>query len=193
VYYVMQMDMGLTSKFIYFRDRPPEYDGSLWRAGDPLAVPPAAMTLTAVDEKPTALSDLLLAPSDMLVFSPKLVACLDAASVKNIEYFPIRLVDKKTGKITDDYRVANVLGSIACLDVDNSVVKSFADGEGYRAVEEFNLLEDRIKPLPGTKGKPLIFRLAEFKYHLLADESIKTACEGNKITGVEFVPTQEYA
>jgi hypothetical protein len=193
MYYVMKVDLGLTSKFIYFRNKPSEYDGSLWRSGEALPAPPPPMILTAEDEKPTALSDLLLAPSDMLVFSPRLIACLDAVGVNNIEYFPIRLVDKKNDKTMDDYRLANIVGSIACLDVDSSEVTPFSDGIGYLAVEEFNLLEDRIKPLPGMRNKPLIFRLAEFKYHVLTDELIKVACENSKITGVEFVPTQEYA
>jgi len=193
MYYVMKMDMALTSKFIYFRKKPREYDGSLWRAGEALPAPPPMMTLTAEDEKPTALSDLLLAPSDMLVFSPKLMACLDEAGVSNIEYFKVRLVDKKSSKTTDDYRLANVIGSVGCLDVDNSQVTPFGDGEGYQSVREFNLIENRIKPLPGMKGKPLVFRLAEFTYHVLSHESIKAACAKNKITGVKFIPTKEFA
>ena len=192
MYYVMQMDMGQTSKFIYFRKAPSGYDSSLLRTGEPLSAPPPLVTLIAEDEEPTAVSDMVLAPSDMLIFSPKLIACLDAEGVENIEYFPIRLVDKKTGNTFDDYRLANIIGSIDCLDVDSSDVTPFEDG-GYMSVEQFSLLDDSIKPLPGTKTNPLIFRLGEFKFHLLAHESIKAACEKNNITGVEFVPTEEYA
>ena len=192
MYYVMQMDMGLSSKFIYFREEPDGYDPSLLRTGEALEEPPPLVTLTA-DEKPTVISDLVLAPADMLIFSPKLMACLADVGVKNIQYFPIRLVEKKAKKVTDDYRLANIVGSVACLDVENSEVTKLSSGRGFRAVEQFNLLEDRIKPLPGTKTKPLLFRLAEFKYHVIADEAIKATCEKNKITGAEFVPTQEYA
>lgn len=193
MYYVLQMDMGRTAKFIYFRKPPTGYDDALLRAGESVKVGPSNLVLTAEDEKPTALSDLLLAPSDMLVMSPKLISCLSDLGVGNLQYFPIRLVDKKRGKTTDDYRLANVVGSIPCLDVDHSVVKRFPTSDRYRVVEQFSLLEDRITPLPGTKAKPLIFRLDEFKYHVLAHEAVKAACENAKITGIEFVPTSEYA
>jgi membrane carboxypeptidase/penicillin-binding protein len=192
MYYVMQMAMGQSSKFIYFREEAEGYDDSLLRTGEKLKEPPPAVTLTAKEEKPTAISDLVLAPSDMLIFSPKLRTCLDEAGVTNIQYFPIRLVDRKTKQTTDEYRLANIVGAIACLDVENSEVTRLLNGKGFSAVEQFNLLEDRIR-WPGTKEKPLIFRLAEFKFHVLADQSIKAICEKNKISGVEFVPTQDYA
>jgi hypothetical protein len=192
MYYVMEMDTRLTAKFIYFRNEPAGFKGSLWRTGERLKAPPAQMTLIAEDEKPTALSDMLLTSADLHVYSPKLMGTLGSAGVSNMEYFPIIVVDKKRGVTRDDYRVANIVGNVACLDVANSSVDTFEDGKGYRSVEEFSLLEDRIRPLPGMKNPPLIFRLAEFQYHVIAHESLKAACERDGITGVRFVRTQDF-
>jgi Immunity protein family (Imm11) len=193
MHYVMKMDTRLAAKFIYFRKEPAGFKGALWRTGEKVTSPPAPMTVIAEDEKPTKLSDMLLLNADLHVYSPKMRATLDAAGVTNIEYFPITVIDQARGKTWDDYRVANILGNIACLDIDKSVVKPFADGVGYRVVEEFHLIEERIRPLPGMKTPPVLFRLAEFPFYVIAHESLKAACESAGLTGVRFIRTKDVA
>jgi hypothetical protein len=192
MYYVLEMNTKLTSKFIYFRKGPAGLDIEAWQTGNKFESPPAALTMEAEDEIPSELSDLLLAKVELHVCSPKLMVTLAAAGVTNIEYFPVTVVDKKRGITRTDYRAANILGAVACLDVDNSKVDTFTNGSGYSSVEEFSLLEDQIKPLPSMKSPPLLFRLAEFTYHVIAHQSLKDAFERDGITGARFIPTQDY-
>ena len=192
MYYVFESNTKLAAKFIYFRTPPKGLDSGAWRVGEKFRAPPAEMTLVAEDEIPSELSDMLLARGELHVYSPRLMATLAAAGVTNIEYFPITVVDKKRGVTRADYRIANILGSVACLDVDNAELTKYADGVGYSSVEEYSLLEDRIQPLPGMKAPPLLFRLAEFKFHVIAHQSIKDAFERDGITGARFIPTQDY-
>ncbi len=192
MYYVFEMNTKLTNKFIYFRKGPAGLDIDAWQAGERFKTPPAALTLEAEDEIPSELSDLLLAKVELHVCSPKLMATLAAAGVTNVEYFPVTVVDKKRGITRADYCAANILGTVACLDVDNSEVATFSNGSGYSSVEEFKLLEDKIQPLPGMKAPPLLFRLAEFKFHVIAHQSLKDAFERDGITGARFIPTQDY-
>ena len=192
-YYVMEMNTRLTNKFIYFRNQPEGLNIAAWQTGEKFMTPPSQMTLVAEDEIPSEMSDMLLARVELHVYSSRLMATLASAGVTNIEYFPITVVDKKRNVTRTDYQVANIIGSVACLDVSNSGVDTFSDGSGYSSVEEFSLLEDRIQALPGMKAPPLLFRLAEFKFHVIAHEALKNAFERDGITGVRFIPTQDYA
>lgn len=192
MHYVMKCDFGLTNQFVFFRKEAQGWDASAWRTGEPLKAPPPPIELIADGEEPTAFSDLLLAKNGLHAYSGKLRSTLQRAGVDNIEYAPIKVIDASHGTSSDDYRIANILGLVACLDDDNSVVKKLANGKGNRVVKEFALLEDRITPLPGRTEPPRLFRLAEFSYHVIAHESIKTACEVAGITGVEFIRTQDF-
>jgi len=191
MYYLVQMDTRLTSDFIYFRNDPENYRVKLWITGEPLQAPPGDITLVADDEKPSAVSDLVLARVDIQIHSPKLVQALQAAGVDNIEYFPVTLIDKKRGVTRTDYQVANIIGKVACLDVDHSEAPKMLNGNGYRSVKKFRLLEDQIKPLPGTTTPPQLFRLAEFSFHVIAHESLKNKLEQAGVTGIEFIRTED--
>ena len=57
MFYVFSGDAGLTSKFIYFRELPADFEAAVWMTGERFQVPPAPMTLVAQDEKPDRLSD----------------------------------------------------------------------------------------------------------------------------------------
>ena len=191
MYYVMQRETESAGKYVYFSEEPDGYDGDSWRTGSPMA-PAGPMTLVMQDDRTNKLSDMLLNAADLQVYSPKLVASLKAAGVDNIQYFPITIVDEATGKTRDDYRVANILGKIACVDLENSNVSYFRGSNDIRSVEEFSLLEDRIQPLPGQKKAPLLFRLHESEFIVIAHESVKGALERDGITGVKFTPTNEF-
>jgi hypothetical protein len=192
MYYVMQRETESAGKYVYFAEEPSGYDGDSWRTGSLMAPAAEPMTLVAQDERTNKLSDMLLNAADLQVYSPKLVASLTAAGVDNIQYFPITILDAATGKTREDYRVANILGKIACVDLENSNVRYFRGSKDIRSVEEFSLLEDRIKPLAGQKKAPLLFRLGELEFLLIAHESVKDALERDGITGVKFTPTKEF-
>jgi len=192
MYYVMRRDTKSAGKYVYFSEEPDYYEGDQWRTGVEMKPPPPTMTLISQDDRTTNLSDMLLNAADLQVYSPKLVATLDAAGVDNIQYFPITIVDGKTGKSRNDYKVANIIGLIPCLDIDHSSVSYFPGSRDIQSIEEFKLLEDRIVPLKGKMSPPLIFRLAESEFLVLAHESIKKAFDKDGITGATFIPTEKF-
>jgi hypothetical protein len=192
MHYVFKQDLSTTTRYLYFKELPDEIDGSAWCTGRAFEKAPPASTLVTQGEPGRVLSDLLLVVDSLLVFSPRLRACLEAAGVTNVDYYPITLVDTRAGTTTTDYRLANVVGSLACLDEARSDVRKAARSGRIFGVDRFHLDEQRIVPLPRATGRPKIFRLDELKTLLLVDESIKAACEAAGITGTRFVPTPEY-
>jgi uncharacterized protein DUF1629 len=192
MYYVMQRDTRLAGKYVYFGDEPDGYDGDQWRTGTEMKPPPPTMTLVSQDDRTTKLSDMLLNAADLQVYSPKLVATLTAAGVDNIQYFPITIVHGKKSKSHADYKVANIIGLISCVDIGHSNVSYFRGSKDIQSIEEFKILEDRIVPLKGKKSRPLIFRLGESEFIVLAHESIKKAFEKDGITGARFIPTEQF-
>ncbi len=192
MYYVFGNDTRLTSKFIFYRDLPDDFESARWTSGERFKVAPTPMTLVAADEKPDTLSDFALVSGRLHVYSPKLRATLAKAGVTNIEYVPITLVDAKRGVTVSDYCVANIIGKVDCLDPAHSTVGTFSDGVGYSAVEEFTLIDARIQPVDGMSTPPQLFRLGEFRYHVIASASLKAAFERDGITGARFVATTDF-
>lgn len=186
MYYVLTADSRLAKKYIYFTRQPEGTDIEEWTTGRPLTRKPPVFVLATDSSEAGTFSDMILNRARIPIVSPKLQRVLQALGVTNVEYFPIELIDKARGVTRDDYVVMNVLGRVACLDVENSTVVKSRRGEHYTSVEEFRLLEDRIEPLPGSNTAPLLFRLDEFEDHALAHQDVKNAFDEAGITGVDF-------
>ena len=56
----------------------------------------------------------------VLVFENMMLAAIRNAGVDNLEYFPAILFDSNTGKKYENYSVINIVGLIACADLENS-------------------------------------------------------------------------
>lgn len=192
MYYVLKQDLSTTSRYIYFKQLPDELDASDWGTGQAIAAAPPTLTLVTQSDPGCGLSDLLLVGEDLLIFSPRMRSCLAAAGVTNVDYYPITLVDTRTGTTTTDYRIANVVGTLACLDEARSDVRKATKSGRIFGLDRFHLDEKRIVPLPRTAGKPMIFRLDELKTRVIVDEILKAAFEGANITGARLVPTPDY-
>ena len=65
-------------------------------------------------------------------------------------------------------------------------------GSTYDGVEKFRVFENQMVPLPGRKSPPLMFRLGELEFLMLAHESTRTAFDCDGITGANFTPTEDY-
>ena len=65
-----------------------------------------------LDWIPTALAGLTI--------SARFKAALDSAGVTNVDYYPAVIKDEATGKVHDDIFVANIIGRIACVDMEKS-------------------------------------------------------------------------
>jgi hypothetical protein len=177
---------------MYVRELPREVHHKEWITGKPMVKPPKVATLTGKSDSPPTPSDVIVGEFNIPVLSAKAISVLEEAGVDNIEYFPVKIKDWDTGKIDNSYKIANIIGLIDCLDREHATLRTFDDGE-VSSLRRYKLLEQKIVHSDRKKDPPLVFRLGEFRYHVLAHESVKAAFEKNGVTGSEFVPTERFA
>ena len=192
MYFVWRNNRALSKTYMYVRHFPDDLRRKEWITGKPMTTPPKVVTFTGKDSSPTTLSDVILGEFNFPVLSPRAIAVLEKAGVDNIEYFPIKIKNWKTGELDESYKIGNIVGLIDCLDRKHAIVDTFDDGR-ISGLQEYSIFEDRVLPQERGKKPPLIFRLGEFRYHVLAHESVKTAFEEEKITGSQFIPPEEFA
>jgi hypothetical protein len=128
------------------------------------------------------------------VLSPRAVSVLEKAGVDNLQYFPIHIKNRETGELEQSYKIVNVVGLVYCLDKKRATFTTFAHDESKISwLQQYSIFEDMIQPISPSQEKPLIFRLGEFRSHVLAHESIKTTFGKQRITGSEFIPPEDVA
>ncbi|WP_017852077.1 Imm43 family immunity protein [Leptospira interrogans serovar Szwajizak] len=131
------------------------------------------------------LTDNLMVMGAPPVFSGRLVRLLQKFGVSNIETFPCRIQNTKTGEVHEDYFVLNVIEKIACVDFIKSSVEYVGDSSTkIFAWEYLTLDESRIQ-------NQLLFVLEEMPVQIIVHKQIAEALEKSKITGVCFLPQGE--
>jgi hypothetical protein len=86
-------------------------------------------------------------------------------------------------RTSGDYRIANVVGLVSCVDSEASSLDLSEDG----AI----LFADRlVRDVRRARGLPL-FRLAEHPATLMLHDSLKRALEQGHISGVEFLAPEQ--
>ncbi len=120
-----------------------------------------------------------------LVFSKKLRDVLGELGVDNIQYFDLDIVDPKTGKHYTDYKIANVVGLVDCVDIDKSDLTYFDDGD-IEFIDKLVLNETKIP------SNIKVFCLLNDASLPLVHQSIKNAIDGSDITGCVFYKPEDY-
>jgi hypothetical protein len=111
---------------------------------------------------------------------------LEERGVDNIEYYPVQLRDQNTGKVDEDYFVANILGLIDCVDMGKSKVKMWNSGSGF---DFQSMVIDEAR----THGLKL-FRLKDDPTKVIISEEMKENLEQAKIlVGVKLIKTEDYS
>lgn len=193
MYYVWEPDLELVSEYACCTQEPDGFDSAMWSTGKRLSMAPPHLTLTTDDDGGAKLSDLFLVDFDLPIFSPKLVQLFERMGVQNLTYYPVTIINSQSGETETNYKAANIIGRIPCLDADGSTVTYAVDGSGdIMFLEEFSLFEDKIKTDKKLGGKPLVFRLAEFDGIKLADQSVRRECETAGISGFSFIDPSEH-
>lgn len=198
MYFVMKPDARLVEKkFMVFgpdslQGTDETFDYLQFARGTALGRKAKPIALSDVNKRKQPLGDLLFNALGLDIHSTKLRATLADLGVTNIEYIPTKLTDQTAKREIIDYQLANFLGLLTgVVDLKNSrVIKGTR--KPIIGIEEFQLLEKNVKPLPGMKKAPLIFRVAEHPTLVIAHEAVKDRCEADGLTGVHFVPTTEW-
>jgi len=118
--------------------------------------------------------------------SGALLEALAGEGVDNIEYFAAGLVTKAGKVLRDDYRLANVVGTVACFDWDKSKYD-----ERYRARGVAGRIEELVLDTRKIDGQRL-FRMAEAPRILLGADGVRRALESRGIRGIAFTEPADY-
>ena len=121
------------------------------------------------------------------VVSDRLRKVLEQHAGASIEFLPVRIRDKKRRLVKAPYYVANLLGSVACMDRSRSDFDMSHLDKGQ--VSRFRRLTlDPSKIDPSVK----IFRLAEMMELVLVRDDLAAAIERAGCTGLDLLPLEDF-
>jgi hypothetical protein len=186
-YYVLEYYEGdLAAAEILSRPRIPGHENIELDVGARVAVELPVIEFVKTANNPGELLDYVNTMFPGEVISTKFRAALEAAGVENVDYYPARILDETTGRIHDDYWVANIVGVVQCMDRELSVYTPMAASPDLvREIEELHLSYPRVN------GK--MFRLDEWFPLILVEESVRESIEANGLRGVRLVPAEGYS
>ena len=191
MYLVWKKNARLSDQYAHFDEEPKGFELTEWISGKPLLKSPSLIRIKSDEGKSARLTDLVLTGFNLQIFSPKLIQLLSEMGVDNIEYYPVELVNHETDEIITNYKIANILGKIECLDFENSRFERFESG-ALMYVKKFKVDMEKLEDKKGSHQTPKLFRLGEFPFIILAHEEVKALIEKEGITGVKFIEPSKY-
>ncbi len=134
------------------------------------------------DHKGMKLSDFLSNYINLLMISNKVRDLMRQEGITDVEFLPFTLYDKKGRIASQEHCIANMLGTIDCLDLENSIfVRSHLDPED---VLYFKKVALKTKKIPSDKK---LFRLKEMSELHIVRSDFVTALRENSITGYRLI------
>ena len=125
--------------------------------------------------------------STLLIISERLKSLLESESNASFEFLKIGIKDKKGHIIKKNYFIANLLDTIACVDMEKSNFRM--DNIIKTQVDIFKtLVLDQIK----IESSKKIFRLAEMTSLIIVREDLAQKILDEGYTGVAFRDISEY-
>lgn len=119
------------------------------------------------------------------LFSDNFKNILTNLGVDNIDYYPVIFTNHAGEKENTEYWLANILGLIECLDIENSETSTHPLSKKIKIEKNFSL-DDSL--LSGQK----IFRIAEERSFIIISEDVKNQLEKQQLSGVRIINTREY-
>ena len=117
------------------------------------------------------------------LMSDKIKTCLDSLGIKNIDFYPVRLLDMRNKKEIAGYWFANILGRFKCVDEANSDTK--INVLGNLRLKSFRIDESK------SMGAEM-FRLDEEGILIIISERVYKALSGLDLQGVIVRNTKDY-
>ncbi len=118
------------------------------------------------------------------LFSEKLKHILNELHVSNIDYYPVELIDTDTRKIDRTYWLANIIGCIECVDIENSDA-TYDKLFKKHTFKSFLIDESKVRDAS-------MFRLAEKQRLIIIDEALKASLDRAELQGVRVRNTRDY-
>ncbi|MBW2690369.1 MAG: hypothetical protein JRC99_10625 [Deltaproteobacteria bacterium] len=117
---------------------------------------------------------------NVLIVSKRVRDILQSEDVSDVEYLPFVILDKKGRIKSKDYCVANLIGSVDCLDAANSVFKDDPLEKGQIIdIECLNIIKEKV---PEDKK---LFRLEQRRHLFIIRNDLLQRLQGDEITGLE--------
>ena len=152
-----------------------------------VAQPPHRLRFVMTPEERGELGDYVLTGLPGLLISKRFRLALEAAGVDNIQYIDAEIEDQTSGQMYGDYFIANVIGSVDCIDMSKSkLTMRAALPDKIRDIDELHIDETRTRGL-------LLFRLARKLSLVLIHESVQEKVQAAQLRGAGFTPAEGYS
>lgn len=167
-------------------DEVPRLPGGPWMKGKPIAIDvPVPLVYTLDASRPGNLKAMYDKAIPLL--RDDLVEALREAGVDNLECFAAVIRDTRAGKEYANYKAVNIVGVLACADMDRSEVLGGVDSR-LIDVDFAGLVMDEAKA-----AGALLFRLAEAVNAIVVDEKVKQRVLDRGIPGMVFYGPGEWS
>jgi hypothetical protein len=160
---------------------PDQIDPLNWMSGEKLP-DPGPLKFSTSEASGNFLPDMI--GSLVTLFSTNLKNAMTEFGVDNIDYFPVELTHSKTKEVHNNYWLVNILGSIECIDKENSTLVPRPSGAEPR-VENF-----WVDPV--RAGDRKIFRLEEKCTLIVINQELRNFLKSQEIYGVRWRATHVY-
>lgn len=162
----------------------PEFDDVSWIRGERIVAPlPKPIDLDLDTSEGSVMVPMF--DEGILVMSDAMIEALQQAGADNLQLFDVVLHDRQGGKDYPEYKAVNIVGAIACADLDASEFEAF--GEPVIDVDFDSLSIDASRT-----GGALLFRLAECVTGIVVHDAVKRQLERNGIQYLYFLPPREW-
>ncbi len=125
-------------------------------------------------------------PPAIPLMSSRMLKALAEAGVDNIESYSAVLLDKDGNVVPEEFRAINIIGRIACADLDASECE-YDDPDDPIGVDFDSLVIDEDRAM----GQ-LFFRLHEAANGIVVHDSIRQAIEKLQFRGIVFVKPEDW-
>ena len=119
-----------------------------------------------------------------LMISGRVKSLLEEHATAEIEFLRFTLLDHQGQVASDDCYLANVLGTVDCVDMERSegTVGETRKGVRFERLTRLHLRDEAVDPQRN------IFRITPMPAVIVVREDLKAALEDVQITGAEFFP-----
>lgn len=164
----------------------PDVKGS-WRVGRVLADPVPQPLVYTLDSAYEGNPKPMYYEESVPVMRDDVLAALRSAGVDNIQTFDAVLVNPETGERLANYKAYNIVGLVACADMQASQLMGTSNST-MGDVDFLGLVIDESRT-----GGALLFRLAESINAVVVHEQVKTAIDASGIPGFVFYGPGEWS
>lgn len=128
------------------------------------------------------IADVLNNALGYLMISGRMKQLLEQTVTAPVEYLRFTLLNHKGRVASTECYIANVLGSVDCVDVKRTQgLRSHIEPDRYTEISRLFLLPDRI---PADRN---LFRISSQPRTLIIREDLRTRLEAEEVTGVSFL------